>query len=64
MARFWLRYGWFILLALAGYQFYLAYNTDDWLWVVIHLFAGLVAFAVGVWIIKLRWFSKKGGKHG
>ncbi len=65
MAKFWLNYGYFILLALAGFQFYLAYLTfsdGDWLWVAIHLFAGVVALAVGVWIVKLRWFTKKEDK--
>jgi len=52
------------LLALAGFQFYLAYLTfsdGDWLWVAVHLFAGLVALGVGLWIAKLRWFTKKKG---
>jgi len=62
MAKFWLQYGGFILPALAGYQFYLfylAYSAGDWLGVAVHLFAGLVALGVGLWVIKLRWFTKE-----
>jgi len=62
MAKFWLQYGGFILPALAGsqfYLFYLAYSAGDWLGVAVHLFAGLVALGVGLWVIKLRWFTKE-----
>jgi len=62
MTKFWLQYGAFILVILAFFQFYLAYltfNYADWLMVAVHVFAGLVALGVGLWIAKLRWFSKK-----
>ncbi|MBA7683491.1 hypothetical protein ES703_91860 [subsurface metagenome] len=61
-AKFWLQYGAFILALLAFFQFYLAYlafSDRDWLMVAVHLFAGLVALGVGVWIAKLRWFTRK-----
>ena len=61
-----LRYGWSILLGLAGCQFYLlyrAFNASDWLYAAIHLFAGGVALGVGPWIVKLRWFSNKKRKQ-
>lgn len=67
MAKFWLQYGSFILVLLAFFQFYLAYLTfsdGDWLMVAVHLFAGLVALGVGLWIAKLRWFTKKEDKRG
>ena len=66
-AKFWLQYGSFILVLLAFFQFYLAYLTfsdGDWLMVAVHLFAGLVALGVGLWIAKLRWFTKKEDKRG